>query len=203
MPLISRQQPALKQTLPYIFLVASVIGILASFALTYDKLHVLNDPAYQPACNINPILSCGSVMKTEQASLFGLPNTIFGIMGFSMLGTIGVVLLAGATLKRWLWNVINLGALAGFGFSMYLFFQGVYRINAICPYCFIIWMILPPVLWYTTLYNLREGNIKFSFIKPGLKSWLLRHHGDGLIAWYLLIFGLLLTHFWYYWRTLI
>ncbi|HLG91251.1 MAG TPA: vitamin K epoxide reductase family protein [Candidatus Saccharimonadales bacterium] len=203
MPLILTQKLTLKQTLPYIFLVAAIIGGLASFALTYDKLHVLNDPAYQPACNINPILSCGSVMKTEQATLLGLPNTIFGIMGFSMLGTIGIALLAGAKFKRWLWNAINFGVLAGFSFSIYLFFQGVYRINAICPYCFIIWMVLPPVLWYTTLYNLREGNLKLSFIKPKVRSWLLRHHGDVLIVWYFLIFGLLLTHFWYYWKALL
>ncbi len=142
-------------------------------------------------------------MQTEQASLFGLPNTIFGIMGFSSLATIGTVLLAGATFKRWFWQVINIGSLVGFGFFVYLFFQGVYRINAICPYCFVVWMILPPVFWYTTLYNLREGNLKLAFIKPRLKSWLIRHHGEVLIAWYLLIFGLLLTHFWYYWETLI
>ncbi|MBI4033601.1 vitamin K epoxide reductase family protein [Candidatus Saccharibacteria bacterium] len=203
MPLILAQRLTLKQTLPYIFLAAAIIGGFASLTLTYDKLQILSNPAYQPACNINPILSCGSVMKTEQATLLGLPNSIFGIMGFSALGTIGLVLLAGAKLKRRFWNIVNLGVLVGFGFAMYLFFQGVYRINAICPYCFVIWMILPPVLWYTTLYNLREGNFKPRFIKPGLKSWLLRHHGDVLLAWYLLIFGLLLWHFWYYWKTLI
>lgn len=193
----------LKKSLLYVYIFAGIIGLVASLALTYDKLHILNNPAYQPACNINPILSCESVMRTEQASLFGLPNTILGIMGFSALSTIGVVLLAGATLKRRLWLAINLGVLVGFGFFVYLFFQGVYRINAICPYCFITWMIMPPVLWYTTLFNLGNGNLKLKFIKPKVKSWLLRHHLDVLIAWYLLIFGLLLTHFWYYWKTLI
>ncbi len=193
----------LKQALPYIFLVVGVVGCIASFALTYDKIHVLQDPSYRPACNINPILSCGSVMKTQQASLFGVPNTVFGLMGFSGIIVLGLTLLAGASYRKWLWRTINLGVLGGFGFFLYLFFQGVYRINAICPYCFIIWMIMPPLLWYLTLYNLAEGNVKLGFVPIKVKAFLRRHHGDVLVSWYLFIFILLLTHFWYYWRTVI
>ena len=193
----------LKQTLPYIFIIVGIIGCVASFALTYDKIQVLKNPAYIPSCNINPILSCGSVMKTEQASLLGVPNTIYGLMGFSALVTIGTVLLAGATFRRWLWLVINVGALAGFCFFIYLFLQGVYRINTICPFCFAVWMIMPPLLWYTTLYNVAEGNLRLKYIDIRVKTFLQRHHGDVLLLWYLIIFILLTTHFWYYWKTII
>ena len=193
----------LKQTLPYIFLIAGIIGVVASFALTYDKIHILKDPNYSPGCNINPILSCGSVMSTEQASVLGVPNTIFGLMAFSMLSMLGIVLLAGATFKRWLWLAINVGALGGFAFFLYLFFQALFRIHAICPYCFVVWLIVPPVLWYTTLYNLREGNLRMGFIKTKAKNWLQRHHGDILLAWYVIFFVILLNRFWYYWKTLI
>lgn len=191
----------LKKTLPYIFLIAGIIGCLASFALTYDKIQVLQNPTYQPACNINPILSCVSVMKTQQASLLGVPNTVFGLMGFSVLTFLGVVLLAGATLRRWLWIVINIGVLVAFLFFVYLFFQGVYRINAICPYCFVVWMIIPPVLWYTTLYNLREGHITTPARLKGFVGFLQRHHGDILLSWYLIVLALILHHFWYYFKT--
>ncbi len=193
----------LKQTLPYIFLVAGIVGLVASFALTYDKIQVLKNPAYNPGCNINPILSCGSVMETEQASVLGIPNTIFGLMAFSMLLMLGVVLLAGATFKRWLWLAIHVGVLGGFLFFIYLYFQAVFRIHAICPYCFLVWLIVPPVFWYTTLYNLREGNFKNRLIKPRIKAWLQRHHGDVLLIWYVLFFGILINQFWYYWETLI
>lgn len=193
----------LKQTLPYIFLIAGIIGIVASFTLTYDKIQVLKNPAYHPACNINPILSCGSVMKTQQASVLGVPNTIYGLMAFSMLTMLGVVLISGAKLKRWLWLATNVGALGGFLFFVYLYFQAVIRIHAICPYCFVVWLIVPPILWYTTLYNLSEGNLKLRFIKHDVKRWILRHHGDILIVYYLVFFAILLLRFWYYWKTLI
>lgn len=203
MPLASdKSRPFLKKILPYVFVAAGIIGLVASFALTYDKIQVLKNPAYIPSCNINPIISCGSVMKTEQASLLGVPNTIFGLMAFSMLTTLGIVLLAGATFKRWLWQFINAGALAGFLFFVYLFFEAVYRLHTICPYCFVVWMIVPPVLWYTTLYNLREGHIKLR-LGASAKDFLIKRHGDILLSWYLIVFLILLTHFWYYWKTLL
>ncbi|MEK7059420.1 MAG: vitamin K epoxide reductase family protein [Patescibacteria group bacterium] len=197
------KQITLRQTLPYIFIIAGIIGCIASFALTYDKIQVLKDASYVPSCNYNPILSCGSVMKTEQASLLGVPNTIFGLMGFTALTMIGVVLATGSKLRKELWLAINAAALAGFGFFIYLFFQGVYRINAICPFCFAVWMVVPPVLWYTTLYNLREGNFGKKYAKHKFSLFLQKHHGDIMLTWYVFVFALLLEHFWYYWKTLL
>lgn len=193
---------SLTKVLPIIFLVGGVIGLIASFALTYDKIQVLKNPSYNPPCNISPILSCGSVMKTQQASLLGVPNTIFGLMGFSALIALAIALLAGAQFKKWLWQAINIGLLGGFIFFLYLFFQGVYRINAICPYCFAVWMIMPPLFWYTTLYNLRAGNIRLG-ISQKAQAFAINHRGDILTLWYILIFSLLVTHFWYYWRVLV
>ncbi len=198
-----KKQITLQQTLPYIFIIAGIVGCIAAFALTYDKIQVLKSSSYIPSCNINPILSCGSVMKTEQASLLGVPNTIFGLMGFTALIVVGAVLATGSKLRKELWLIINAAALAGFGFFVYLFFQGVYRINAVCPFCFAVWMVVPPVLWYTTLYNLREGNFGSKLAKGKTNQFMQKHHGDIMLTWYLFVFGLLLTHFWYYWKTLI
>lgn len=193
----------LKQTLPYVLIVVGIIGMLASFMLTYDKIHVLMDENYDPGCNINPILSCGSVMQTEQASLLGVPNTIFGLVAYSMLLTFGLLLAGGAKVKRWVWIGAQLAATVGVVFMHYLFFQGVYRINAICPWCFVVWMITIPLFWYLTLYNLREGYVKLPRALAGVSPFLQKHHADILIVWYVVIFGILLQHFWYYWKTLI
>jgi uncharacterized membrane protein len=203
MPITQRGNASLNKVLPYILIAAGVVGILASFALTYDKIHVLMDKGYTPSCNINPILSCGSVMKTEQASLLGVPNTVFGLIAFSMLLTFGFLLAGGAKVKRWVWVGAQLAATLGVIFMHYLFFQGVYRINAICPWCFVVWMITIPTFWYITLHNLREKNIRLPNKLQTLSRFIQKHHGDILLAWYLIILGILLQHFWYYWSTLI
>ncbi|MEU3493704.1 vitamin K epoxide reductase family protein [Kitasatospora cineracea] len=53
-----------------------------------------------PSCNINPILSHGSVMRTGQASAFGFPDPLIGVAAFAVVVTVGVVLLTGARLPR-------------------------------------------------------------------------------------------------------
>jgi uncharacterized membrane protein len=198
-----KKEITLQKVLPYIIIICGILGFIASFALTYDKIQVLKDPSYNPNCNINPVLSCGSVMKTEQASLFGVPNTIFGIAGFSVLITVGIMMLAGAKFAKWFWWGLQAGVTAGFFFFVYLFFQGVYRIGAICPWCFVVWMIMLPLFLYVSLYNLREKNITLPKNFDNVVSFAQRYHGDILASMYVVIFLILLTHFWYYWKTLI
>lgn len=203
MSVIVQTKPKIKKSLPYILIIAGILGCLASFALTYDKIQVLKNPAYVPSCNLNPIFSCGSVMKTEQASLLGVPNTIFGLIGFSALATFGLVLAADAVIKKWLWLVAQSTSVVGLVFMHYLFFQGVFRINAICPWCFLVWMITIPVFLYITAYNLQENNISVPRKLKPLASFFINHRLDILIGWYVIILGILLQHFWYYWKTLL
>lgn len=193
----------LQQKLPVILIIAGLIGCIASFALTYDKIQVLQDPSYVPACNINPILSCGSVMKTPQASLFGVPNTIYGLVAFSMLFTFGILLAGGAKVKRWVWLAAQAAATLGVLFMHYLFFQGVFEIHAICPWCFVVWMITIPTFWYITVYNLREKHIRLPRQLRVLSTFAQKHHADILIVWYLGIFGVLLANFWDFWVSLV
>lgn len=188
---------------PFVLIICGSLGLLASFILTYDKIQVLKNPLYDPPCNINPVLSCGSVMKTEQASLLGVPNTIFGIMGFTALITFGVLLLASSGAKKWVWQAAQGAATLGVVFMHYLFFQGVYRINAICPWCFVTWMVTIPVFVYITVYNLEQNNIPLSKGMMKVSIWIQNNYINILISWYVVIFLILLQHFWYYWQTLI
>jgi uncharacterized membrane protein len=203
MPKNIKENLKFENLLPYILIVGGIIGCVASFALTYDKIHVLQDPNYSPGCNIRPILSCGSVMKTAQASLLGVPNTIFGLIAFSMLFTFGLMLAAGAIVKKWIWLGAQIVATAGVLFMNYLFYQGVFRIHVICPWCFVIWMITIPIFWYITQYNIKEANLSPSIKISGITTFIVKHHGGILLSWYIIIFAILLQRFWYYWSTLI
>ena len=122
--LAAKKALTLVQTLPILFIILGGLGFVASFALTYDKIQVITDPSYVPDCNINPVLSCGSVMKTEQANLFGVPNTIFGLIGYTAMITIGVVMLTGSKINRKLWLAVQAAATMGVVFMHYLFFEG-------------------------------------------------------------------------------
>lgn len=189
--------------LPYIFLIAGIVGLLSSLVLSVDTMKLLENPNYIPSCNINPILSCGSVMKTDQASAFGIPNPFIGIAAFAALATIGAAMLAGATFKRWFWLAIQAGATLGLAFVVWLIAQSVYVLGELCPFCIAVWIIILPTFWYTTLYNLKEGNLIKGAADNKAFQFAYRYHLDILAVAYLVITVLILVRFWYYFGTFV
>lgn len=193
----------LEQNMSWILAVGASIGLLAAAVLTLEKFALLKDPARQLSCSINPVLSCGSIIMSDQASAFGFPNPILGLMGFSVVLTIGMALFAGAQFKQWFWRGLQLGTILGIGFCGWLFYQSLYSIGALCLYCMVVWSVTWPIFWYTTLYNLRQGNIPTPRKLRGTVAFMQKHHADLLVVLYVLVIALILENFWYYWSTLI
>lgn len=144
---------------PWVLLLGGAFGLLAAFQLTIEKFAIVADPNYSPGCDINPVLSCGSVIVTEQAEAFGFPNPIIGLIGYSVVITIAVLLLAEVDLPRWVWLGLNVGALFGFGFIIWLIFQSLYVIGALCPWCMVAWASTIPVFWLVTADNAGAGRL--------------------------------------------
>lgn len=197
---MSRSRVSFKEPLKWILIIGGVIGFIAAFIIMQEKLAVLNNPAYVPSCSLNPIISCGSVLRSSQAEAFGFSNPLLGIAGFAVIITIGAAMAAGAQFKRWFWLGLQLGSVFGLVFVHWLVFQSLYSIGALCPYCLVVWSVTIPIFWYTTLHNLQAGNIKAS---KRVGGFLQRHHAEILVLWILLIIGLILQRFWFYWSTLI
>lgn len=191
------------RTLAWLYVVGGLIGLVAAAVLLIEKIELIEDPNYVPSCSINPILSCGSIMKTPQAELLGFPNPILGVAGFPFVITTGAALLAGAALRRWYWIGLQIGVTAGLGLIHWLAFQSLYRIDALCPYCMVVWSVTIPIFWYTTLRNANT----WAAARPGPTPALIRvateYHGAILTAWYLLFAALIANRFWDYWSTLL
>lgn len=200
-----KQRSKLQRVFPWILIVCSVLALISSFSIMTEKLASLENPNHTSVCDINPVISCGTVSSTDQAHAFGFPNQYIGFVGFTIFGTVGAALLAGAQFRRWFWVGLQLGALAAVGFIHWLIYQSVYTIGSLCLFCMLLWVAVIPLFWYVTLYNLREGHIRL----PKGAGWqkfgnfIQRHHLDILIAWYLIIAVLVLQHFWYYFGTLV
>ncbi|HZE17943.1 MAG TPA: vitamin K epoxide reductase family protein, partial [Mycobacterium sp.] len=101
-------------------LVAGVIGLCASTALTVEKIRILLNPSYVPSCNLNPVLSCGSVMATPQASVFGFPNPLIGIAAFSVVVVSGVLAVTKVPLPQWYWTRLAAATAVGDVFMHWL-----------------------------------------------------------------------------------
>lgn len=184
-------------------LIGGVVGVLAMTILATEVFQHLKKPGFTPVCNLNPVLSCTNVADSWQAHALGFPNYFLDIAGSSVVATIGATLLSGAKFKRWFWQITEAGLVFAFLYTSWLQFETLYRIGALCLFCMVGWVAIIPVFWYTTLYNLRVGNIRAPGKLKGIVGFAQRHHGDILLLWFLIIITLILRRFWYYWSTLI
>lgn len=199
----AKQPWTLERVMPWLLLIGGAIGTLASVLLTIEVFNRLKNPHFVPICNLNPVLSCTNVADSTQSHAFGFPNYFIGIAAYGALTMLGIAFLAGGRFKRWFWRLVEAGLLFAMIFITWLQFQTLYRIGSLCIFCMIVWAVTGPMFWYTTLYNLRAGNIKTPNKLKGVVAFAQRHHGDILLLWFLLIIALILKRFWYYWSTLI
>ena len=181
-------------------LIAGVIGLAASMALTIEKFKLLLDPHYVPPCNINPIVSCGSVMTTPQASLLGFPNPLLGIIGFTVVMVTGVLAVAKVPLPQWYWIGLTVGTLIGATLVHWLIFQSLYRIGALCPYCMVVWAVTIPLLVVLVSIVFRPALERGdSAVARVLYQW----RWSIVTLWFTAVFLLIMVRFWDYWSTLL
>ena len=180
----------------WIFVVGGIIGIFASIELIIQKIAVLSDPDFVPNCDINPILSCGSVISTEQASLFGFPNPVLGVIGFTIVIMFGALLFTGVELPRLMWLGLNFGALAGMVFVIWLVSQSLYAIGALCPWCMVVWAVTIPIFWQVTTDNLASKRLSLG---SGLSEIIVTLKWILIAGSYLVIMALIFVRWQDFW----
>jgi uncharacterized membrane protein len=186
-----------------VMLLGGVAALIAAFTLTLEKFHLYEDPGAVLPCSINVVLNCSTVMQTWQSSVFGFPNMIIGLMAFSVVITIAVAGLGGVKFPRWFLIAAQVGYLGGLTFAYWLFFQSVYAIQVLCPWCLLVTTSTTLIFAAMTHYNLKQNTFGFSkkinepiqrFLKGGyhqmlVAAWLalmvtlvLLKFGEGLFA---------------------
>jgi uncharacterized membrane protein len=180
----------------WILVVSGIIGIFASIELIIQKIAVLSDPDFVPNCDINPILSCGSVISTEQASLFGFPNPVLGVIGFTIVIMFGALLFTGVELPRLMWLGLNFGALAGMIFVIWLVSQSLYVIGALCPWCMVVWAVTIPIFWQITTHNLASNRLSLG---KGLSEIIVTLKWILIAGSYLIIMALIFVRWQDFW----
>ncbi|MEU3349447.1 vitamin K epoxide reductase family protein [Streptomyces sp. NPDC006700] len=144
-----------------LLVITGAAGLLAAWIITIDKQKILegklSGKTFTPSCSLNPIVSCGSVMESKQATVFGFPNPLLGLVAYGIVICVGMSLIGRATFPRWYWLTFNFGTLFGVCFVTWLQFQSLYRINALCLWCSLAWAATIVMFWYVTSFNIRNG----------------------------------------------
>ena len=192
-----------KNKLVIALFIGGFLGLFAAFASSVEYTNSLKNPSYHALCSINPIISCGSVLGSQQGFVFGFSNSYIGMIAFSIILGVVTCLIAGAKLSNWFWKLFQVGTTFGFIFSLWLISQSLFVIKNLCVYCMVTWVAIATVFWYGLVHNLEQKNFGNNKHLEKFSKFASKHHLDILLGWYLLIFLIIVYKFWYYWKTLI
>lgn len=183
-------------------ILAGILGWIAAFTLTLERLHVATNPEATLSCDLNPFISCKSVMLTEQARLLGFPNPLIGLAAFIFPIAVGFAILAGAKFALWFWRMFATGITMGFLFVIWLWTQSTFVINVLCPYCMVAWVAMVPLFWTVILFLVREGVIDTPLRFAGFFDRAYERVWLWVLATDLVMAAIIIVRFWSYWPAL-
>lgn len=176
-----------------------IVGLIASFVLSVEEIHLLKNPGEPLSCSFNLVLDCSTVMKTWQANVFGFPNPFIGLMGYSVVITVAVMGLAGASkaLPHWFWRVAMICYSLGALFAYWLFFSSVYVIQVLCPWCLFVTFATTLVFASLKHFVLRENIWSFNAaFNKKVQQWLNKDIDKVVItSWLVLLTALVFIKF--------
>jgi hypothetical protein len=88
-------------------------------------------------------------------------------------------------------------------FVHWLMFASLYRIEALCPYCMVVWAVTIPLFTAVTLRNLTAWALRLPARVKAVVTALRARYSVLLTAWFLLIVAAITQRFWLYWSTLV
>lgn len=139
--------------------VFAVVGLMSSLILSIEKLQLAEHPGQQLPCSLNAFVNCATVMNTPEASLLGFPNSFIGMMAYSVLLTVAIAYLFGAKLPKNFMALAQLGVSVEIIFAYWLFFDSVFGIRVLCPFCLLVTFSSTMIFAAVTRYNIIEKNL--------------------------------------------
>ncbi len=183
---------------PWMLAVLSLLGFFAAFVLSVEKIELLKNPNYQLSCSINPLLSCGPIITSNQASAFNFPNPYIGLFAFGILLSVAVSMIAGSAVDkkvRWYWKAFIAGHLFGLGFIAWLIHESLYELKSLCMYCMLAWAVTFALNWYGFLWLSITGRIEVRGRLARFRDWGLKNHWGVLLTIYIAVFILIFFAF--------
>lgn len=178
-------------------LLFGVFGLIASFTLAVEEFHLIKNPDAILSCSFNIVLNCSTVMQTWQASVFGFPNMFIGLMAYPMVIMIALLGLSNAKFPLWFRKGMLVGFSLGALFAYWLFFQSLYVVQVLCPWCLVVTVSTTILLETVIRYNLRENTLELSKLTNKKVQKFLDKDFDKLIvaSWLVLLVALVVIKF--------
>jgi uncharacterized membrane protein len=187
----------------WLMVMLGAVGLVASAALMIERIAVATDPDYVPSCSINPIVTCTSAMLSPQGEVFGFPNPLLGVAGFPVIVATGAAMLAGARMQSWYWTGLWLGGLGAVAFMHWLIVESLFSIEALCPYCMVVWAATTPLFAVVSAYALPRGALGDRVARSTIVGDLLALRWWLVGLWFVVLAALIGIVFLDEWRALL
>jgi uncharacterized membrane protein len=170
-------------------LIASLASLVASFVLSVEALTLAENPNADLGCDINAVISCGTVADSWQSHVLGFPNAFLGLMTEPVVITIAVAALAGVRFPRWFMLAAQVVYTIGLAFAYWLFQQAMFDIGALCPWCMLITLATTLVFFEMTYINIRDDNLYLPRRLQSALTSFIRSNLDliVLVVWLLVL----------------
>lgn len=180
-----------------VMLFFGIAGLASAFTLTVEKFHLMANPDAVLSCSFNIVLNCATVMETWQASVFGFPNSLIGLIGYPMVITVAMAGLARVQFAKWFLVTAQVFYLLGALFAYWLFFQSVYVIQVLCPWCLVVTFATTIIFASLTHYNLRRNTFGFKGdVQKKIERFLVGDYDKLLTAvWIVFLVALVFLKF--------
>ena len=172
-----------QRTIYGIMTTGGVIGMVAAFLQTTEKITLLKNKSAILTCDLNSVFSCSSVLNAWQSAVFGFPNSLMCMMLFTIFASIALVGVSGGKLPRSLRLGIHALSLFTLGFALWFLTQSIYVINALCILCIFCFAGLLLVNWGWLRLNAADlpiGERGRAFVERLIET------GGDIFAWILL-----------------
>lgn len=130
--------------------VAGLLGLLAAFVLTLEKIKSLTQPDEAASCDFSVIVQCSANLSSSAGSLFGFPNPIIGLMAWPFVLATAILLIFSARIPKIWWYGFFAGVTGALIFVTWLQYQSIMILGTLCPWCMVTWIAVIPT-WLATL----------------------------------------------------
>lgn len=172
----------------------SVIGGLAAFIQTVERISYALHPNNPLTCDINSVFSCTNVFDAWQSSVFGFSNSIMCLTFFSITLGVGIAGLT-AHIGKYVRLILHFLALFFLGFGAWYLQQSAFSIGALCIFCIFCYGGVIALNWAWLRINVNDLPLPLNLINA-LKNGI-SHGADTMfwILWALAIIGMFILKF--------
>lgn len=170
-------------------LIGAMLSLLAAFVLSIDAIELAKNSHAVLSCNVNAVISCGTVNSHPSAFIFGFPNSFLGLVTEPIVITVAIAGLAGIRFPKPFMFAAQIGYTLGLGFALFLFYMSFAVIGALCPWCMLVTATTLFVWFAITRFNIRENNLYLpKNLEHRLKAFIARDY-DKLLLFSLIVLG--------------